>query len=78
MEDNTYIKNKFNDSFPNILFESLIKQRYDLKSRDGYIHFIHNKTNEIYSWNDFNKEWLQYNDLQQKALLYLFNIDDTK
>jgi hypothetical protein len=64
---------KLSNNFPNVSWENLQKQNKDLSTDDGCTHYIDTSTNEIYSWNFIDEEWIQHNINYQKSLFDLFN-----
>jgi hypothetical protein len=57
-----FLKNKFITQYPNISFHLLQKQNDNYSTNDECIHYKHNISNKIYSWNYIEKVWIDKKD----------------
>lgn len=61
----------FNETFYDLSFDDLKRQRNNILTDDSCIHYLH-KNNQIYSWNYNKKEWIQFDIKYQYKLFDLF------
>ncbi len=68
-------QNKLLEQFPNISFNDLKKQKDNIITNDGCVHYKHNNTGEIYSWvfKSNKNEWFIKNDMSINLKTKLFS-----
>ena len=54
----TLRKHHFATTFPTVNYADLIRQKDDISTDDGCIHFKHKDTLQIYSWDYLENEWI--------------------
>ena len=70
-KNNEKIKKLFEKKY-NFSFEKLKKQSENYLTDDGCIHYIDIQTNEIYSFNFIEDQWMQHDKNYQNSLLKNF------
>lgn len=66
------MKQTFAIQFPSVDFNCLQKQTDKIMTNDSSLHYRHEETGKIYSWNYQKKEWRLQN-MQDKLLAFLFD-----
>jgi hypothetical protein len=66
-------KHEFEKKYSNIVWNDLKKQKDNCLTDDSCIHYMDIKTKQIYSWNYYNKKWMQHNEKYQLGLACLFD-----
>jgi hypothetical protein len=59
------IKESFNKKYPELCFDDLQKQNSNYMTNDGCIHYKHNESNKIFSWNFIKNEWKENNSMHK-------------
>lgn len=52
------IKHKFEQKYPNLCFKKLKKQNDDMLTDDGCTHYIYPDSNQVYSYDFIENEWI--------------------
>lgn len=73
--DETKLQRELTMTYPSVNWINLKKQRSDMFTKDGCIHYLDTKSNKIYSYNSIeNRGWMQHSYKYQQSLMHLFNL----
>ena len=71
-QENNEMISKFNKSYPYVPFKILKKQKDNIRTEDGCIHYQNIITKNIYSYNFIDKKWMEHNPNYQTKLFNMF------